>query len=104
MHILDVILMRILDVLIRMQILDVLLLLMATTLIAQLFWEFQPQGNNAAGSVVVPKTTMLSITMVLKHKRGRLVVLPQWLNKLHGHSWDPTLPSQSEFSSHVAAT
>ena len=68
MHILDVILMHILDVLIRMHILDVLLLLLATTVIAPLFWEFQPQSNNAAGSVVVPKTTVLSLTTVLKHK------------------------------------
>ena len=68
MHILDVILMHILDVLIRMHILDVLLLLLATTVIAPLFWEFQPQSNNAAGSVVVPKTTLLSLTTLLKHK------------------------------------
>ena len=68
MHILDGILMHILDVLIRMHILDVLLLLLATTVIAPLFWEFQPQSNNAAGSVVVPKTTVLSLATVLKHK------------------------------------
>ena len=60
--------MHILDVLIRMHILDVLLLLLATTVIAPLFWEFQPQSNNAAGSVVVPKTTVVSLTAVLKHK------------------------------------
>ena len=68
MHILDVILMHILDVLIRMHILNVLLLLPATKVIALLFWEFQPQSNNAAGSVVVSKTTALSLTTVLKHK------------------------------------
>ena len=59
MHILDVILMHILDVLIRMHMLDVLLLLLATTVMAPLFWEFQPQSNNAAGIVVVPRTTVL---------------------------------------------
>ena len=68
MHILDGILMHILDVLIRMHILDVLLLLLATAVIATLFWQFQRRGNNAAGSVVIPKTTVLSLTTVLKHK------------------------------------
>ena len=77
MHILDVILMHILDVLIRMHILDVLLLLLATTVIAPLFWEFQPQSNNAAGSVVVPKTTVLSLTTVLKHKYGSRISEPK---------------------------
>ena len=68
MHILDVILMHRFDVLIRMHVLDgLLLLLLATTVIAPLFWEFQPQSNNAAGSVVVPKTTLLSLTTLLKH-------------------------------------
>ena len=52
MHILNVILMHMLDVLIHMHILDVLLLLLlATTVIAPLFGEFQPQSNNGAGSV-----------------------------------------------------
>ena len=74
MHILDGILMHILDVLIRMHILDVLLLLLATTVIAPLFWEFQPQSNNAAGSVVVPKTTLLSLTTLLKHQYDLVVV------------------------------
>ena len=60
--------MHILDVLIRMHILDVLLLLLATTVIALLFWEFQPQSNNAAGSVVVPKTTLLSALLYLKQR------------------------------------
>ena len=41
MHISDGILMHTLDVLIRMHILDVLLLLLATTVIAPLFWELQ---------------------------------------------------------------
>ena len=80
MHILHVILIHILDVLIPMHILDVLLLLLlllllwllllllATTLIAPLLWDSQPQSNNAAGSVVVPETTVLSLTMVLRHK------------------------------------
>ena len=77
MHILDVILMHILDVLIRMHILDVLLLLLATTVIAPLFWEFQPQSNNAAGSVVVPKTTVLSLTTILKHKYALHVQIPK---------------------------
>ena len=40
------------------------MLLLATVVIAPLF---QPQSNNAAGSVVVPKTTVVSLTMVLKH-------------------------------------
>ena len=57
MHILDPIFMCIVDVLIRMHILDVLLLLLATLVIAPLSWEFQPQVNDAAGSVVVPKKT-----------------------------------------------
>ena len=39
MHILNVILMHVLDVLISMHKLDVLLLLLATTVIARLFWE-----------------------------------------------------------------
>ena len=65
MHVLDVILMHISDVLIRMHILDVLLLLLlATTVIAPLFCGVQPQSNN----VVVPKTMVLSLTMVVKHK------------------------------------
>ena len=45
-----------------------LLLLLATTVIASLFWEFQPHSNNAVGSVVVPKTALLFLTTVLKHK------------------------------------
>ena len=45
-----------------------LLLLLATTVIAPLCWEFEPQSNNAAGNVVVPKITLLSPTTVLKHK------------------------------------
>ena len=53
MHTLDVILLHILDVLIRMHILNVLLLLLVTTVIAPLFWEFQPESNNAASSVAV---------------------------------------------------
>ena len=68
MHILDVILMHISDVLIRIHILDVLLLLLATTVTAPLFSEFQAQNNNAAGSVFVRKTTVLSVTTVLKYK------------------------------------
>ena len=51
-----------------MHIPDVLMLLLATTVIAPLFWEVQPQSNNAAGSIVVPKTMVLSLTTVLKHK------------------------------------
>ena len=47
MHILDVILMHILYVLIRMHILDVLLLLLATTVIAPLFWELHRCNNGA---------------------------------------------------------
>ena len=43
----------------RMHILDLLLLL-----IAPLFWEFQPQSNNAASSVAVPETMVLSVTTV----------------------------------------
>ena len=66
MHILIVILMHTLDVFIRMNILDVLPLLCTTTVIAALFWEFQPQSKNAAGSVVVPKTTVLSLTTLLE--------------------------------------
>ena len=68
MHILNVILMHILDVRIRIHILDVLLLVLATMAVASLFGEFQPQSNNSAGSVFVPKTTVLSVTTVLKHK------------------------------------
>ena len=69
MRILHVILMHTLHVLIRMHILDVLLLLLlATIVIAPLLWKFQPHSNNAAGTVVVPKTTVLSLTTVLKHK------------------------------------
>ena len=68
MHELDVISMHILDVLIRIHILDVSLLPLATTVIALLLSEFHPQSNNAADSVVVPKTMVLSLTMVLKHK------------------------------------
>ena len=61
--------MHIFNVIMRMHILDVLLLLLLPTMvIAPLFWECQPQSNNAAGSVVVPKTTVLSSTRVLKHK------------------------------------
>ena len=59
--------MHILDVLTRIHLLDVLMLLLATTMIAPLFCEFQPLSNNAAGSVAVPKTTVLSSTTVLKH-------------------------------------
>ena len=71
MHILDGILMHMLDVLIRMHILDVLLLLLlATTVIAPMFWECQPQTNESAGSVVVSKTTLLSVTTVVKHKHA----------------------------------
>ena len=67
-HKLDVILMyNILDVLLPMHVLDFLPLLLATTVIAPMFGEFQPQSNNAAGSVV-SKTLVLSLTMVLKHK------------------------------------
>ena len=70
-RILDVILMHILDVLIRMHVLDVLLLLLLATMVsAPLFCELQSQSNNAAGSVVVPKTTVLSLTTVLKHQYG----------------------------------
>ena len=47
MHPLDVILMRILHVLIRMHILDVLLLLLATTVIAPLLWELHVCNNGA---------------------------------------------------------
>ena len=54
--------------LICMHILGVLLLLLATTMIALLFREFQPQSNNAAGSFVVPKTMVLSLTTVLKRR------------------------------------
>ena len=54
MRMLNVILMHALDVL--------------PTVIALLFWTFQPQSNNAADSVVAPKTTMLFLTMMLKHK------------------------------------
>ena len=46
MHILHVILMHILDVLIGMHILDVLLLL-ATTVIALVFWELQRYSTGA---------------------------------------------------------
>ena len=71
MHILDVILMHTLGVVIQMHILDVLLLLLLpTTVIAPLFWGFQPQSNKGAGSVVVPTTTVLSLPTVLKHKYG----------------------------------
>ena len=45
---LSIILIHKLEILIRMHILDVLLLLMATTVIAPLFGEFQQQSNNAA--------------------------------------------------------
>ena len=57
----------------RTLILDVLLLLLlllAATVNAPLVWELQPQSNNAASSVVVPKTTLLSLTTVLQHKYG----------------------------------
>ena len=74
MHILDVILMHILDVRIRMQISNVLLLLLATTVLAPLFWGFQPQSNNVFGSVVVPKTTVVSLTTVLKHNNVYIYV------------------------------
>ena len=47
MHVLNVILMHILDVLIRMRIVDVLLLLLATTLIAPLLWELHYCNNGA---------------------------------------------------------
>ena len=33
-----------------------------------IFGKFQPQSNNAAGSAVAPTTTVLSLTIVLKHK------------------------------------
>ena len=68
MHMLHEILVHVLDVLIRMHMLDVLLLLLATAVTAPLFLEFQPQSNNAAGSVAVSKTTVLSLPTVLKHK------------------------------------
>ena len=71
MQILDEILMHIIYVLMRMHISDVLLLLpllLATTVIAPLVWEFQPQSNNAAGSVVLAEKAVLSLTKVLKHK------------------------------------
>ena len=68
MHTLEVILMHTLDSLIRMHILDaLLLLLLATTVIATLFGEFQTQSNNAAGSVVVTKTMVLISTTVPQH-------------------------------------
>ena len=38
------------------------------------FREFQPQSNNAAGSFVVPKTAVLSLTMVLKSKYASMRV------------------------------
>ena len=47
MHMLDAILINILDVLIRMQILNVLLLLLATTVIAPLFWKLLRCNNGA---------------------------------------------------------
>ena len=62
---------HIIYVLIRMRILDVLLLLLATTVIAPLSWEFQPRSNKAAGGVVVPDATVLSLTTVLEHKYDR---------------------------------
>ena len=71
MHILDVILTHTLDVLIRTRILHVLLLLLAGMVIAPLFWGVQPQSNNAAGSVVVPNTAVMSLTTVLKDKYGQ---------------------------------
>ena len=48
--------------LIFMHILNVVVLLLAIRVIALLFWEFQPQRSNAAGNVVVPKTSVLSLT------------------------------------------
>ena len=68
--------MHILDVLIRMHILDVLLLLLlAKTVTAPLFGDFQPQSNNDAGSVVVPKATVLSLTTVLTVLAGESTLL-----------------------------
>ena len=75
MQILNVILMHF-DVLVRTHMLDVLLLLLlATTVTAPLFWKFQPQSNNAAGSVVAPKTMVPSLTTVLKHKYAQWMAL-----------------------------
>ena len=50
-HIVNVMLMHILDVLIRMHILHVLLLLLATTVIASLLWELQRRNNGAQAQV-----------------------------------------------------
>ena len=61
--------MLILDVLIRMH---MLLLLLATTVMALSFGNSQPQSSNTAGSVVVPEQTVLSLTTVRKHKYGYL--------------------------------
>ena len=65
-------------------ILDVLLLLQAATLIAPLFWEFQPQSNAAAGTVPVSKTTRLSLTSVLQHKYGTKIIdiMSWWIMSL----------------------
>ena len=51
MHILDVILMHISDVLIRMHIFDVVLLRLATTVIALLFWKLHCCSNGAQAEV-----------------------------------------------------
>ena len=71
--------MHILDALICMHVLNVLLLLLETKENAPLFWEFQPQSNKAAGSVV-PKTTVLSSTAVLKHKYASIDIA-KWMSR-----------------------
>ena len=38
------------------------------------FENFSHKGNNADGSVVVPKTPVLSLTTVLTHKYGSYIV------------------------------
>ena len=76
-----------------MHISDVVLLLLATAVIAQLFWEFQPQSDNAAGSVVLPETTALSLTMVLMHKYVMYIyTYIDWFQELnHPVCVNPTL-------------
>ena len=54
MHILDVTLMHILAVLIRMHILEVLLLLLATTVIAPLFWGLHCCNIGASALACLP--------------------------------------------------
>ena len=84
------------------------LFLPATTVVAALFREFQPESNNAAGSVVVPKTTVLSLTTLFEHKYATSLAASSFMacDKIFrlGNSSDSKLDCMHELPFNIGLT